>query len=288
MEEEDKSIIKSVIAIVVIVVLFIVGVIIVLAKIDFSGTHSGSSVSTNSDDFSTSSVDNNALTNGEAEIDDYDLSQLLYERTNYLFRINSPQQNPLFKGNISAKDLADVYMISLAIEVVSSNYSQTSYCFNSNTQSLSTNCSGSDGDIEEYVNISDVTSAIKSYFGRDFTPQNYYQSCPSLALSSDKTKLFLINNCNKDGYNEEIQYIYKMTEKDGKYYVYVAYGLFVNQNGNYTLYTDYEGKNKYSKEATYNNFVLEEANYNEFSKYKMTFYKNGNDFVFEKIEKLGQ
>jgi hypothetical protein len=54
------------------------------------------------------------------------------------------------------------------------------------------------------------------------------------------------------------------------------------------LYTDYEGKNKYNKEAAYNNFVLEEANYKDFSKYKMTFIKNGNDYVFEKIEKLEQ
>ncbi len=60
-------------------------------------------------------------------------------------------------------------------------------------------------------------------------------------------------------------------------------------NDDYTLvYKDYNKKELYQKlnEEEYEDFDVDRFNYNDFSKYKITFTKSGNDYIFESIESI--
>ena len=293
MEEEKGSIVGPIIAIIVIVLVFIIGVVVFINVIDFGGSGSGGnglkSIDSAINGSSGGASGDSGVAKGEKEVEDYDLSALLEEKTQHLIKMNHPGRNPLFKKNMTVSDLSDTDMISVALDMVDSEFLSEEYCYNKDNQSLISNCEERDArEIGDYVKVSDVTKAIKSIFGKDFTPQKYYQYCPVIGLNKEGDLYYLMRNCEGTVHDEEMTYIYQITEKDGRCFVYIAYGIFVNNQGSYVLYTDSDTQKKYNGEATYGKFDIKDTNYKDFSKYKITFEKNGNDYIFSKIEKIEQ
>ena len=290
MVEEKESIVGPIIGIIVVIVVFVAGVAFFVSKIDFHGSGNGSNNfkdPINGD--AINELSEVGVSNGEVEVENYDVVNLLEEKTQHLLRMNYPERNPLFKKNMSVNDLSDVEMFTVALDMIDSESLAETYCYDKDSQTLRSNCQDNDSrEVGDFVRVGDVRAAIKNIFGRDFTPQTYYQYCPLIGLSKEGDKYYLMHNCEGNVHDEELTYIYLTTEKDGKYFVYVAYGVFVNNNGDYVLYTDSENKNVYNENVLHSRFDINDGNYKNFSKYKFTFEKLDNNYYFSKIEKIEQ
>ena len=87
-----------------------------------------------------------------------------------------------------------------------------------------------------------------------------------------------------EGYSE--RYIYNYLEDSKNYYVLVAYGYYEINGKNKIVYTGFDKKNIYKELSSKEELKIDDSNYSEFSKYKVTFAKDGNDSYFKGIERI--
>ena len=81
-------------------------------------------------------------------------------------------------------------------------------------------------------------------------------------------------------------YIYNYLENTKNYYVLVAYGCYDMKESNKVVYTSCDKKDIYKEYNKEEKFELNDNNYNDFSKYKITFIKDGNNSYFKSIERI--
>ncbi len=79
-----------------------------------------------------------------------------------------------------------------------------------------------------------------------------------------------------------LTYDYKYTEDFKHVYVYSA--MAYQANCPYEIYKENDKQNKYEYDG--NEFMLDETNYKDFNQYKITYLKNNENYVFDKIEKI--
>ena len=82
------------------------------------------------------------------------------------------------------------------------------------------------------------------------------------------------------------KYLYNYLEDDKYYYVLISYGSFDVDGAKKIVYTDLEKKSVYKEYDSKESFVIDENNYNDFSKYRITFIKDGNDCIFKGAERI--
>ena len=82
------------------------------------------------------------------------------------------------------------------------------------------------------------------------------------------------------------QYAYNYLEDEKNYYVLLAYGSYEINGDKKVVYTSIDKKDIYKEYNKNESIVIDENNYNEFSKYRITFIKDGNDIIFKGIERI--
>ena len=82
------------------------------------------------------------------------------------------------------------------------------------------------------------------------------------------------------------KYIYNYLEDEKNYYVLIAYGYYEIVGDKKKVYTSIDKKDIYKELGKKEEFKIDDSNYNEFSKYKVTFIKDGNDSIFKSVERI--
>lgn len=146
-----------------------------------------------------------------------------------------------------------------------------------------------------YINLSSVEDKLKLLFNEvpnieyDVKSSNYY-------FDKENKKFFELCINVLDGSNFMDSYIYDFDVDDNNAYLYVSvsYGneeLTKNDDTKVTIYRDYKHKKIY-KEFIYNSnspnddFILDDSNYKEFTLYKYTFKRIGDNYYFKSLEKV--
>ena len=142
------------------------------------------------------------------------------------------------------------------------------------------------------VDATKIQTTYKSIYGEELKNTNIDSTCPKVVYSEKYNKYYLNPYCGSSNLNNSIdQFVYKITTKDDDYYVYAAIATYTkNENGSYTVYKDYKLSDKYQDYANQEEFAkfqMDSSNYKDFSKYKITFSKNGDDYTFKSIVQLG-
>ncbi len=141
--------------------------------------------------------------------------------------------------------------------------------------------------------ISDIEKNIKEVYGTEFKYNNELSSgnnCPLIPVATDEF-LYTNESCGDAGFDRIEKYVYNVTIKENKVYVYVAVGFisFPLQNDGMeevkvNFYTNLE-KEEYLENTE--DFKINENNYQEFSKYKITFEKNNQgDYIFKESVRI--
>lgn len=129
-----------------------------------------------------------------------------------------------------------------------------------------------------------VNELYKSLFNSDIKDPSSINGSYIYSYS-DKYKAFYTIGYEKyqsDEFSETYIYDYKVAKNE--YFVYVAYATITpGTNDTFAIYKDYNQKQLYHEGP---GFRLDESNYQEFDKYKLTFIKENNNYIFNRIEKL--
>lgn len=141
-----------------------------------------------------------------------------------------------------------------------------------------------------FITAADVAGKYKAVFGEDVTPMNIEDICPKVIYSEKYSKYYLDANCEAQDITKNVdQYVYDLTEDNNNYYVYVATAFSTkNADGTYTVYKNFEMTDKFNDytQQTYASFSLNASTYTNFNKYKYTFTKKDNVYIFSQIERI--
>jgi len=128
--------------------------------------------------------------------------------------------------------------------------------------------------IVDKKSIDELKSIYKELFNEEYSFKN--RECYKIVDNN------IERVCNKD--IDVLNYSYAFTEDNDYYYVYTSYGEIKKNDDKYILYIDNTYKDIYKEDIDKNNLIIDESNYEEFSKYKVVFFKD--NFYFKNIERI--
>lgn len=114
------------------------------------------------------------------------------------------------------------------------------------------------------------------------TIEDYLVSDANIVKELDK----IVNLISFDDEKNSVKYVYNYLEDEKNYYVLLAYGFVEKVSDKTVVYTDVSRKNVYKEYSKNESFTLDDSNYNDFSKYKVTISKDGNDLYFKSLERI--
>ena len=155
---------------------------------------------------------------------------------------------------------------------------------------IAVNCDQFDGcsvdSSDRYIQYVDASLAdreyIKLYGAVDYQHKDLTFGCPKLIFDVSNNRYVTNPSCGGTGYPELVE-IVKSVNVDGDY-VYVQKGVGCSKNN--ILYKDYKCSQEIKKIDDYSKEKLEKDDYLALNQYKYTFVKNGDNYIFEKIEKV--
>lgn len=157
---------------------------------------------------------------------------------------------------------------------------------------LFSDCNSEGDDVETPYLVLDalkVNEDYKTLYGESIKDYNIDSKMMGLIsqeiyYNANSSKYIVVVNGEVKDTSRAITYNYKYVENKDTVDVYVALGMLEGT----TLYTDYEGMNLYKEieAGTLDKDIISASNYKDFSKYKITLKKNGNDYNFQNISKL--
>jgi len=230
----------------------------------------------------------------EAKVTDESIIQLLSTKTNYLSNI----------GVNGSNLISTIYAKTTKIEDISNNDRLSSILIGFMT--LEKNAYTAMTDKEElkevfpsltedkmsgilYIDANKVKEKYKEIYSEEITNTSIMDICPSITYNEKRARYYLNPYCNAAEIRSSIdQYIYKVTTLDDNYYVYLSIATYKdNGDETITVYKDYELKEKYKdySRADFNNFKITDV-YKDLNKYKLTFTKTGDNYVFKQIESV--
>ncbi len=203
--------------------------------------------------------------------------------------------SPVFSKNTKASDLtpADrLHAILMGALTVESKYESLTdaAAYQELFPDLAAN-TANDMSVIKVIDSSFIESRYKLVFGENPTNTNLEDTCPHFVYSEKYKKYYINPYCGNVVVNESInQFAYKVTSDGEKFYVYISVATYKqNEDGSVSVYKDPGLTEKYkdfATEAEYTNFEINSSNYNEFSKYKITFVKNGEEYAFSSLDKV--
>ena len=141
-----------------------------------------------------------------------------------------------------------------------------------------------------YVEATVLEEKYKQLFGEGLTRENLENTCPVFIYNDTYKKYYMDTDCMTKSNGLSVDYfVYKVTSIADEYNVYMSIDTYKsNGDGTVSLYKDAEQKNLYKtySDADFKNFKLSVENYKEFDRYKITFKKNGDNYLFDKIVKV--
>ena len=141
-----------------------------------------------------------------------------------------------------------------------------------------------------YVEASIVEEKYKAIFGEGLTNSSIDSTCPVFVYNDTYKKYYLDSDCMIQSNKLSMDYfVYKITSIDDYYHVYMTIDTYKeNEDGTVSIYKDVEQKNLYKTISTtdFSNFKLSVDNYKEFDRYKVSFKKNGDTYLFDSIVKV--
>lgn len=139
--------------------------------------------------------------------------------------------------------------------------------------------------IDVQLDVSLVESQYRALYGSSTFSHKNFGFCPTFIYDSINLKYYGSAQCG--GVSEWIidTYINKITTTSDKAYAYVSLASIYWPEEK--VYTNYESTILYTGEVgnIYKDIINEE-NYEQFSEYKYTFTKDGENYHFESIEKI--
>lgn len=137
-----------------------------------------------------------------------------------------------------------------------------------------------------------IETTYKMIYGETLQNKSINTTCPLIVYNEKYKKYYLNPYCASGELNNSInQFVFKVTTKGDDYYVYTAIATYKkNPDGTYTVYKDHKLTDKYNDYTAeeFTKFAIDSTNYKDFSKYKITFSKKGEEYAFKYIEKIEQ
>ena len=208
------------------------------------------------------------------------------KKMEYLYQMDQLGNKVLFAKDrtvdqFEEKDL--LYPVLFEIDMTSLNdYS----CYDPKTKKLAEGeeCgNGMIGEVTGYIETQQIAERFKNLYGMEFSKKDQYNGCPMLLITDDGKGYYSASPCGGTGFDTEYHYIYNKEIKDGKVYIYVAYGVDDCCREVPKIFTDFKKKREYKGKVT-EDFKITEDNYKEFSKYKLTFEEKDGNYHFAAIE----
>lgn len=140
------------------------------------------------------------------------------------------------------------------------------------------------------IDVSLVTERYNDLYGERVVDHKNLDGCPMFIYDAENSKYYGMAECGGTSSTYLKSYNNKYTQLKDDFYVYVSVAsiTYNDQEGNSTVYTDYEMQNKY-KDVTIAEVenIINSSNYKDFSEYKYTFTKNKNgNYIFSSIERV--
>ena len=134
-----------------------------------------------------------------------------------------------------------------------------------------------------YIDATLVDSEyVKLYGVVDYQHKSLNIGCPMVEYDVSNNRYIARHYCGGTGYPSLVE-IVESVNVDGDY-VYVQKGVGCSKNN--ILYKDYKCSQEIKKRDDYSKEKLEKDDYLALNQYKYTFVKNGDNYIFEKIEKV--
>jgi len=152
-------------------------------------------------------------------------------------------------------------------------------------------------DISKKTKIFYIESAVleekyKMIFGEGLTKENIENTCPIFTYNDTYKKYYMDTDCITQSNGLSIDYfVYKVASIGDYYNVYMSIDTYKsNGDGTISLYKDAEQKNLYKtySDAEFKSHKLSVDNYKEFDRYKISFKKNGDNYLFDTITKVDE
>ena len=135
-----------------------------------------------------------------------------------------------------------------------------------------------------------IETTYKMIYGETLKNRSVSTTCPIIVYNEKYKKYYLNPYCSSGELNNSInQFVYKITTTGDDYYVYTAIATFKkNPDGTYVVYKDHKLTEKYQDYTAeeFAKFQIDSTNYKDFTKYKITFSKKGEEYAFKSIEKI--
>ncbi len=209
------------------------------------------------------------------------------KKVEYLIYIDHHGEYVLFEKNRTISDFSESSLMNPVIVYGETSELDEYACFDPKTKKLvaEDKCgNGMIGEVTGYITTKNVEKFFKEVYGSVFTKKDSYMECPMLFYSDEIEGYYIASPCGGTGYDSQYTYIYNKEIKDGKVYVYVAYGI-EDCCGQNNVYTDYDKDHKYKGKVD-DDFEINEKNYQDFSKYRFVFEEKDGNYVFTAIEMI--
>lgn len=185
----------------------------------------------------------------------------------------------IYEKNITNKELDESKKL---VAIIYTLFEEEKYTLldSSKYPNIEQNPDGTTNIIEENV----VKELYKNTFGTDLNVNTPFpETIKESFYYNDEYKVYVINGGFGGACSEGTKtYDYDYKEDNNNIYVYTSVAFY--KGCPQEIFKDIEFKEQYS--TTEESFDLNEKNYNEFYKYKITYKKNNNNYIFEKIEKI--
>ena len=208
------------------------------------------------------------------------------KKVGYLLGIDQLGENVLFAKTRLISDFSEKVLLYPVIKNGKTNQLEEYSCYDLKNKKLAKeeDCGeGMIGEVTGYVTTKEIERFFSEVYGSKFTEKDSYDGCPMLYKSDEIDGYYIASPCGGTGFDTQYTYIYNREIKDGKVYVYVAYGIDDCCREKPIIYTDYKKKHKYTGKVT-EDFKITADNYEAFSKYRFVFEKKSENYVFTGIE----
>lgn len=129
----------------------------------------------------------------------------------------------------------------------------------------------------------EISNRYKELFGEYPAGTDTSLKCPNINYyKANKKYVVGMANCGGTNAFKNLSYSYKYTSQGERYYVYMSVGMLDMADG--TVYRDYAMKDLYL--GNVEDFKIDNTNYKEFEKFKLTFEKRNDNYIFKSLEKL--
>lgn len=267
MEMSEKKSNKGLIAIIIILLLIIVGLIGFMVINNYNNKKDD-----NPEKDNTEKVEDKVTEEKEVTLSQY---QYLYDKyINEAIFYSETETN-----DITFKSIYNSYFLDIAINELEKEWEK----INST-------------DYEAKISGTKVDAKMKELFGNDFSYKNEsFNLHIGAVYNANENVYYLHHNYGRVSEHENISSAVKATVKDDEVYIYILAGSIKEDfdNHTYTLYGTVNENNPLKANITFNNdFYIDnvstseylKSHSNSFLQYKLTFKKNGDNYIFTNME----